>query len=329
MAVLITGGAGYIGSVFVELMRRENERVVVLDNLDRGHRAAVDPGVPFFEGSVGDRGLVMRLVREHEVDACVHFAALAYVGESVENPARYYANNVGEGLALLGALLDAGVKRFVFSSTCATYGEARRVPISEDHPQWPTSPYGWTKFTVERALESYDRAYGMRYVALRYFNAAGATEKHGEQHEPETHLIPNVLAAAAGRAECVRIFGSDYPTPDGTAIRDYIHVEDLCGAHVLALRYLRDGGASQFLNLGTGRGHSVREVIETARRVTGRPIATRLEGRRPGDPPRLIAQADKARAVLGWRPRYDDLETIIRSAWRWQEAHPNGYDGSR
>jgi UDP-glucose 4-epimerase len=329
MAVLITGGAGYIGSVFVELMQREAEDVVVLDNLGRGHRAAVDPGIPFYDGSVGDRSLVSRIIREHKVEACVHFAALAYVGESVEDPGRYFANNVGEGLVLLGTLLEAGVKRFVFSSTCATYGEARQVPISEDHPQWPTSPYGWTKLAMERALESYDRAYDLRFTALRYFNAAGATEKHGEHHDPETHLIPNVLNAAVGKLPFVSVFGSDYPTPDGTAIRDYIHVEDLCSAHILAMKHLRNGGTSQFLNLGTGRGHSVKEVIETARHVTGRPIEMRMGARRPGDPPRLIAQADKARSVLGWRPRFGDLETIVRSAWQWQEAHPNGYPESR
>ena len=325
MSILVTGGAGYIGSVMVEMLRRKGERVVVLDNLSRGHRAAVDPGTPFYQGEVGDRELVARIAREHELESSIHFAAFAYVGESVTEPARYFENNLAQGVALLGALLKAGLRRVVFSSTCAVYGEPKIVPIPEEHPQWPTNPYGWSKLLLERLLESYDRAYGLKFVSLRYFNAAGATPEHGEHHEPETHLIPNVLAVALGRAPCVSVFGHDYPTPDGTAVRDYIHIVDLDAAHILALDYLRAGGASEFINLGNGKGYSVLEVIEAARRVTGRRIETRMEPRRPGDPSHLVAKADKAKNLLGWQPAYPQLEAIIRTAWEWRQAHPEGY----
>ena len=318
MSVLVTGGAGYIGSVMVDQLTGRGERVVVLDDLSRGHKGAVAAGVRFYEGRVGDRELVARVCREHAVESCVHFAALAYVGESVTGPRRYFENNVGDSAALLGALLDAGVRRFVFSSTCATYGEPVRVPIDENHPQRPTNPYGWSKLFVEKILESYDRAYGLRFVALRYFNAAGATAERGEHHEPETHLIPNVLAAAAGRLPFVSVFGANYPTPDGTAVRDYIHVSDLCSAHTLALEHLRRGRPSEFVNLGNGHGYSVLEVVEAARRVTGRQIEVRLEPARPGDPSRLVADAAKAREVLGWRTEYPEIEAIIRTAWDWQ-----------
>lgn len=325
MAILVTGGAGYIGSVMVDQLVERGERVVVLDDLSRGHREAVADGVSCYDGRVGDGELVRRICREHGVEECVHFAALAYVGESVTEPRRYFQNNVAEGTTLLGALLDSGVRRFVFSSTCATYGEPVRVPIDETHPQEPTNPYGWSKFFIERVLEAYDRAYGLAFVALRYFNAAGATERRGEHHEPETHLIPNVLLAAKGRLPHVSVFGDGYPTPDGTAIRDYIHVTDLCSAHTLALEYLRRGGASQFINLGNGHGYSVMEVIETSRRVTGREIQVRVEPPRSGDPSRLVADASKARAVLGWETQYPELEQIIRTAWEWHERHPGGY----
>jgi UDP-glucose 4-epimerase len=325
MAILVTGGAGYIGSVMVEQLVERGERVVVLDDLSRGHHGAVDDAAPFYEGRTGDRELVGRICREHSVEACIHFAALAYVGESVSDPKRYFENNVSDGIALLDTLLAAGVRRFVFSSTCATYGEPVRVPIDESHPQAPTNPYGWSKLIMEKILESYDHAYGLKYVALRYFNASGATARRGEHHEPETHLIPNVLFAAMGRLPFVSVFGGDYPTPDGTAIRDYIHVTDLCSAHTLALEHLRRGGESERINLGNGQGYSVTDVIETARRVTGREIETRIEPARAGDPSRLVADASKAHSVLGWQTQYPDLETIIRTAWDWHQAHPEGY----
>lgn len=323
--ILVSGGAGYIGSVTVEVLRARGEQVVVLDNLSRGHRAAVARDAPFYNGNIGDRELVARIASEHEIEACIHFAALAYVGESVAEPARYFENNVEKGVSLMGALLKAGVRRVVFSSTCATYGEPQEVPIPETHPQQPTNPYGWSKLFMERILASYDRAYEMRYIALRYFNSAGATEQHGEQHEPETHLIPNVLLAAEGKLPAVPVFGNDYPTPDGTAIRDYIHVADLGTAHILALDYLRAGRASECINLGNGQGYSVLEVIETARRVTERPIAINIEPPRPGDPARLVADAEKARSLLGWQPAYPDLASIIRSDWEWRKKHSDGY----
>ncbi|HVQ36432.1 MAG TPA: UDP-glucose 4-epimerase GalE [Pyrinomonadaceae bacterium] len=316
--ILITGGAGYIGGVTAELLRARGEDTVILDNLDRGHRDTVPSDVPFYEGNIGDRALVSRIAREHDIEACIHFAALAYVGESVDDPARYFNNNVEQGIALLDELLKAGVRRLVFSSTCATYGEPQQVPISEDHPQNPTNPYGWTKLMMERVMDSYDPAYGLRFVALRYFNAAGATRERGEQHVPETHLLPNVLRAAQGEIPHVSVFGNDYPTPDGTPIRDYIHVADLGAAHILALEHLRQGGESQRINLGNGQGYSVMEVIETARRITQQPIAVQIEPRRPGDPSRLVANATKAREVLGWKPAYPDLDSIIRSDWEWR-----------
>ncbi|HEY6555194.1 MAG TPA: UDP-glucose 4-epimerase GalE [Vicinamibacteria bacterium] len=325
MAVLVTGGAGYIGSAFVELLRTSGESVVVLDDLSRGHKEALDPEVPLYVGSTGDRALVARIAREHALHACVHFAAFAYVGESVSEPGRYFDNNTVQAVSLVESLLDAGVPRVVFSSSCATYGVPRESPIPESHPQWPINPYGWSKFFVERMLESLDRARGLAFVALRYFNAAGATVKHGEHHEPETHLIPLVLQAAAGQRPHVSVFGGDYETPDGTAIRDYIHIADLAQAHLLALQHLRKGGPSQFLNLGNGTGYSVLEVVEAARRVTGRDVPVVMEPRREGDPPRLVGDARKAREVLGWKPREAALEGIVRSAWDWMQAHPRGY----
>src|SRR5262249_2889517 len=255
----------------------------------------------------------------HGVKSCIHFAALGYVGESVEMPARYFENNVAEGIALLGALLDGGVNRFVFSSTCATYGEPMTVPMSEQHPQQPTNPYGWSKLFIERIMQAYDVAYGLKFVALGYFNAAGATHRLGEDHQPETHLVPNVLAAAQGEIPAVSVFGNDYPTEDGTPVRDYIHVEDLGRAHILALEYLEAGGQSQCINLGNGRGYSVLQVIEAAPEVTRGRIGTKVLSRRPGDPSHLVADASKAAELLGWKPLYPDLTSILRSDWEWRQ----------
>ncbi len=325
MTVLVTGGAGYIGSVTVDRLRAKGEHVVVLDDLGRGHRSAVKQDVPFYQGRVGDRALVARIAGEHKIEACVHFAALAYVGESVAEPQKYFENNVEQGVAMMGALVGAGVRRVVFSSTAATYGEPKEVPILESSQQWPVNPYGWSKLLMERVLASYDVAYGLKFVALRYFNAAGATETQGELHEPESHLVPNVLKAASGETTQVSVFGTTYPTPDGTAIRDYVHVSDLAEAHILALEYLRKGGKSDFMNLGTGHGYSVMEVIESARKVTGRPIPARIEGPRAGDPPSLVADAKRAGTVLGWKPAKSDLPSILRSQWEWRQKHPKGY----
>jgi len=325
MTVLVTGGAGYIGSATVELLRARGSDVVVIDNLVYGHRSAVDEDIPFYKGNVGDADLVEHIIGEHNIDACIHFAAYAYVGESVTDPAKYFENNTIQTNSLLNALIRKDVKKFVFSSTCATYGDPQRIPIDEMHPQKPVNPYGWTKFMTERILESYDTAYGLKFAALRYFNAAGATGRCGEHHDPETHLIPNALRAAAGELPFVSVYGSDYDTPDGTCIRDYIHIADLAEAHARALGYLNDGGSSTFINLGNGKGFSVLDVIETARRVTGRTISVKTEPRRAGDPDRLIADAEKASRLLLWKPEHADIESIVRSAWEWKLRHPNGY----
>ena len=329
MAILVTGGAGYIGSATIELLRKKGESVVVLDNLVYGHRAAIDENIPFYRGDVGDAQLVEQIVKDHNIGACVHFAAFAYVGESVTNPAKYFENNTMQTNKLLNALIKADVKKVVFSSTCATYGDPQKIPIDERHPQNPVNPYGWSKFMTERILESYDTAYDLKFVALRYFNAAGATEKCGEAHDPETHLIPNVLNAADGTLPFVAVFGDDYDTPDGTCIRDYIHVADLADAHWRALEYLKKGGDSAKINLGNGLGFSVLEVIETARRVTGKNIETKIQPRRAGDPDRLIADARKAFEILGWQPRYADIEQIVGSAWNWKQKNPRGYSAER
>jgi UDP-glucose 4-epimerase len=326
MAILVTGGAGYIGSAVVEDLHKKGETTVVLDNLVYGHRQAVGEEIPFYEGEIGDQNLVEKIVREHNIDACMHFSAFAYVGESVEQPQKYYENNFVQTLRLLEVLMETGAKKFIFSSTCATYGEPQYVPIDERHPQNPVNPYGWSKFMVERALADFDAAYGLRFVALRYFNACGASERCGEDHDPETHLIPLILFAALGKRDAISIFGDDYPTPDGTAIRDYIHISDLSQAHLLALDYLRGGGNSQFINLGNGGGYSVKEVIEAARKITGRNIEAKIAPRRAGDPSRLVANAAKAREVLGWNPQFPEIEKIIESAWKWHEVHPSGYE---
>jgi UDP-glucose 4-epimerase len=325
MAILVTGGAGYIGSVVVEDLRENGVDVVVLDNLSRGYREAVDGEVKFYEGNIGDLDLVKKICAENKIEAAMHFSAFAYVGESVEKPAQYYENNTVETMHFLDALLASGVNRVVFSSTCASYGEPVRVPMDETHPQHPENPYGWSKLFVEQIMKDYDHAYGLKFVALRYFNACGATETRGEQHVPETHLIPLVLEAAAGTRPHISVFGSDYDTPDGTAVRDYIHVSDLSQAHLLAVKHLQNGGASEFVNLGNGTGFSVLEVIETARKVTGRPITVEMAPRRAGDPSKLVADSRKARELLGWNPQLADLEKIIESAWNWHQSHPHGY----
>jgi UDP-glucose 4-epimerase len=325
MTILVTGGAGYIGSVAVEDLHKRGEEVVVVDNLVYGHREAVGEGIPFYNGEIGDRDFLQSILQKHNVEACMHFSAYAYVGESVEDPRKYYENNFVQTLHLLDTLIDSNVKNFIFSSTCATYGEPRYIPIDEKHPQWPVNPYGWSKLMVERALDDYDRAYGLKYVSLRYFNAAGASENCGEDHDPETHLIPLVLKAALGELPHVSIFGTDYSTPDGSAVRDYIHVSDLSQAHFRALDHLRKGHGSQFINLGNGNGYSVKEVIDSAMRVTGRDIPTKEAPRRAGDPPQLVGDSRKAREVLGWDPQFPELEKIIESAWVWHREHPNGY----
>ena len=325
MAVLVTGGCGYIGSATVELLHDAGTEVVVVDNLSRGHRGAIPAEVPFYQGDVGDRTVIERLAAEHELEACVHFAALTYVGESVQKPAQYYRNNVAQSIALFEALVEAGVRRLVFSSTCATYGEPERTPLDETHPQRPQNPYGWGKYFVERILESFDSAYGFRFVALRYFNASGATQRCGEDHDPETHLIPLCLEVALGKRPHLKVFGDDYPTVDGTPVRDYIHVADLGSAHVLALDHLAAGRDSDFLNLGTGTGYSVLQVVDTVRQVTARDVDVQMAGRREGDASHLVAQAERARRVLGWEPRRADLEGIVHSAWEWQRTHPGGY----
>ena len=297
-----------------------------MDNLSRGHRGSVASDIPFYEGDVGDRELVTRIVRDHDIDACIHFAAFASVGESVQSPALYYENNVEQGVRLLGALVESGIRHLVFSSTCATYGEPQRIPIDEQHRQLPTNPYGWSKLFLERMMADYDPAYGLKFVALRYFNASGATSDRGEHHDPETHLIPLVLKTAQGEVDHVAVFGNDYPTQDGTCVRDYIHVLDLAEAHLLSLHYLRAGNASTAINLGNGQGYSVLEVIETAREVTGAEIEVRVQERRPGDPLHLVADASRARSVLGWQPQYADLKAIVNSAWQWHTKNARGYD---
>jgi UDP-arabinose 4-epimerase len=319
--VLVTGGAGYIGSQTAKALAAAGFQPVVLDDLSTGHRRAVRWG-PLVSGDAGDRDLVRCVIREYAVAGVIHFAASAYVGESVWEPRKYFQNNVANTLGLLDVMMDTGVQHVVFSSTCATYGVPESLPVGEDARQQPASPYGDSKLFVERALEAYGRAYGLRWAALRYFNAAGADPEGelGEDHDPETHLVPLAIDAALGRRPGVDVFGADYPTPDGTAIRDFVHVADLAEAHVRALRYLLGGGASVALNLGTGRGHSVAEVIATVTRLAGRQVPIRESSRRPGDAPALVADPRRAEAVLGWQPRYSDLEYIVRTALTWHAS---------
>ncbi len=317
-SVLVAGGAGYIGSHTAKLLHQRGYHPVVVDNLVRGHRWAARWGT-FVQADLGDKETVKRVLVEHRIRAVMHFAAFAYVAESVRDPAAYYRNNVATTLALLEAMVEVESELFIFSSTCATYGEPEVVPIPEDHPQRPINPYGRTKLVVEQMLADFETAYGLRHVNLRYFNAAGADPdgEIGEAHDPETHLIPLVIEVALGRRPHIAVFGTDYPTPDGTCIRDYIHVTDLAEAHVLALEHLLNGGQSRSYNLGNGQGYSVREVIDTVRRVTGRPVPELEAGRRWGDPAVLVGSSQRIRNELGWKPRFADLETIVQTAWRW------------
>lgn len=318
MVVLITGGAGYIGSHTAKFMAKAGHSPVVLDNLSFGHIYAARWG-PLEKGDLADTAFVKDVFARHAIDAVIHFAANAFVGESMGNPKKYFRNNTVNTLNLLDAMVDAGVKEIVFSSTCATYGDPIRVPIDETHPQHPVNPYGESKFFVERILHWYSGAYGLKYAALRYFNAAGADPEGeiGEDHDPETHLIPLVIETALGKRPHISVFGTDYPTPDGSAVRDYIHVNDLADAHVRALEHLRRGGANLALNLGTGTGNSVREVIAAVEEVARRKVPVQEGPRRAGDPAELVADPRKARETLNWRPRYAEIRTIVEHAWKW------------
>ena len=325
MKILVTGGAGYIGSVVTEELLDDGHEAIVYDSLYKGHRGAVDPRAKFVQADLTDSETLREVLNLNHIEAVMHLAADSLVGESVEQPAKYYRNNVIAGLNLLDAMRDCGVRQMVFSSTAATYGEPEKQPIAETDPTNPTNPYGETKLAFERALSWYEHAYGMRYASLRYFNAAGATERCGEWHDPETHLIPLVLQAAAGMRDHLAIYGDHYPTRDGTCVRDYIHVVDLARAHILALRSLDERSAIYNLGCG-GEGYSVQEVIDTGRAVTGCDIATQVASRRAGDPAVLIASSEKIRSELGWQPEFQDLGAIIQSAWNWLVAHPQGYE---
>lgn len=317
--VLVVGGAGYIGSHTCKELKRSGFNPVVLDNLSEGHDWATQFG-PLEQGEAGNADFVRSVIQKHQIGSILHFAANAYVGESVSNPRKYIENNVVAMHNLLGACIDEGVKHVIFSSSCATYGVPNYVPLDESHPQAPISPYGETKFMGERILHWYSGAYDLKYVALRYFNASGADPEGqiGEVHDPETHLIPLVLQALLGKRKHISVFGTDYDTEDGTAVRDYIHVADLASAHVRALQYLQSGGDSQKINLGTGRGYSVQQVIDTAAKVTGREVPVEYGDRRAGDPPALFANPELANNLLGWKPQYSDLETILETAWKWE-----------
>ena len=321
MKILVIGGAGYIGSVCAELLLDEGHAVGVFDNLTEGHRRAVDSRAEFIEGDLASRDGIQAALAAFQPDAVMHFAASALVPESMTNPSKYFRNNIANGLNLLDAMVATGVKQLVFSSTCAIFGLPERVPIDETLPQRPINPYGESKLAFERILRWYDEIHGLRFVALRYFNAAGASEKFGEEHRIETHLIPNVLKVALGQKPNVEIYGTDYETPDGTCIRDYIHILDLSRAHILALQATK----SESYNLGTGGGTSVREVIESCRKITGHEIPVVEKARRPGDPARLIAASDKVQRELGWRPKFQRIDAIIESAWKWHQKFPNGY----
>lgn len=327
MNVLVVGGAGYIGSHCVRQLEAAGHRPVVLDNLVFGHRQALQPHIPLYIENLGDSEAVAKILKEEAIELVMHFAAFAYVGESVTDPRKYYANNFVATLSLLDTMLDSGVTKFVFSSTCATYGEPESLPIVETLAQTPINPYGQTKLDVENCLKAYAHAYGLSFAAFRYFNAAGASEDGsiGESHDPETHLIPLVIDAATGRREHIKIFGTDYPTPDGTCLRDYVHVDDLSRAHIAVFDKLQTPGAGHFYNLGTGQPSSVREIIDAVEVVTGLKVPVVEAPRRAGDPPALFADSSKAQNELGWAIHYPNLKDIIETAWRWHEANPHGY----
>ena len=321
MNVFVTGGAGYIGSICTEELLNAGHTVTVFDNLTEGHRSAVDSRAKFVEGCLRDAKLVKQSLLDAKADAIMHFAASALVGESMTDPKKYFHNNLVNALKLADAAVETGVKKFVFSSTCATYGPPDRVPMTEDLPQRPINPYGEAKLMFEKVLLWYREIYKLDFIAFRYFNAAGASEQFGEHHRVETHLIPNVLAVALGQKTHVEIYGTDYPTPDGTCIRDYIHIRDLAQAHILGLQ----PGKSGFFNLGNGDGYSVKQVIEMCEKITGKKIPAIEKPRRAGDPPRLVAAANKAFTELGWKPQYPKIEDIVKTAWAWHEKHPTGY----
>ncbi|MCR6656955.1 MAG: UDP-glucose 4-epimerase GalE [Opitutus sp.] len=327
MNVLVVGGAGYIGSHCVRQLIAAGHKPVVLDNLVYGHRAALADGVPFYEANLGDEAAVGKILRDEQIELVMHFAAYCYVGESVTEPLKYYFNNVSATLHLLNAMLAAGVKKFVFSSTCATFGVPETLPIHENLPQAPINPYGQTKLDIENALKALAHANGLSFAAFRYFNAAGAAEDGsiGEDHDPETHLIPVAIDVAVGKRPHIQLFGTDYPTPDGTCLRDYVHVDDLSRAHIAVFNKLATPGAQFFYNLGTGKPTSNREVIRAVEKVTGKPVKVVESPRRPGDPPALYADSSKAQRELNWKVKFADIESIVATAWKWHSAHPNGY----
>lgn len=328
MNTLVIGGAGYIGSHCVRQLEEAGHKPVVLDNLVFGHRQAVAPHVPFYDGDLGDAAELRRIFDEEKIELVMHFAAYAYVGESVTDPLKYYDNNLAKPVVLLQTMKECGITKFVFSSTCATYGVPERLPITEDLPQQPINPYGQTKLDVENMLKASAEAYGLSFAAFRYFNAAGAAEDGsiGEDHDPETHLIPLIIDAAAGRRDKITIFGDDYPTPDGTCLRDYIHVDDLSRAHIAVFDKLDSPGAALFYNLGTGTPHSVKEVIDAVEKVTGLTVPKETGKRRPGDPPALYADSTRARQELGWKIKFPGIDEIVETAWRWHKDHPQGFE---
>ena len=328
MAILVAGGAGYIGSHMVKDLVEHGQEVVVADNLSTGHRDAINPNAKFYEGDIRDRKFLDKIFDNEDIEAVVHFAAFSIVPESMSKPLKYFDNNTGGMITMLEAMRDHNIKYIVFSSTAATYGVPEHMPIKETDPQNPINPYGLSKLMMEKMMHWADKAYGIKFVALRYFNVAGAAPDGtiGEDHGPETHLVPIILQVAQGKRKELSIFGDDYNTPDGTNVRDYVHVMDLADAHILAIKYLEAGNESNAFNLGSSTGFSNKQILEAAREVTGEPIPAKIAPRRPGDPDSLVAASDKARNVLGWDPKYDDVHDIIATAWKWHSTHPKGYD---